>query len=119
TAQLKANLTNAINKAAGQGTIPVLVTIVGAASPADDPQVSPYNNAILEVAQTENVPLFNLYAVRKDNPATVNPANGTLSDPGPGKRADFSPAGLAFGLNDANLHLLELLAALKNTVPLQ
>jgi len=117
--QFQANLTNAVNAAAGQGVIPVLVTITGAANPADEPRVAQYNTVIFQVADGAKVPLFNVYAVRKDNPATINPANGTLSDPGQGKRADYSPQGLAFGINDSDLHLLELLNSLKSAVPLQ
>jgi hypothetical protein len=115
--QFRTNLTNAVNAAAARGVIPVLVTITGAANPADEPKVNQYNNVIYEVAKTANVPLFNVYPLRRDNPAYVNPANGELTD-NPGNAVDLSPAGLQFGVNAAALHMLELLAALKGIVPL-
>ena len=59
-----------------------------------------------------------VYGIRKDNPNLVNPADGKLIDPGDGKRADFSNQGLNFGLNVANLRLLQLLNTLKTNVPL-
>jgi hypothetical protein len=108
--QFRANLTQAINDAAGRGVIPVLVTITG--TPAQDPQVQEYNNVIGEVAQAENIPLFNVYAARKDNPARIGP-NGLLSAPPAGKEADFSPEGLNAGQNFINIQLLELLGNFK------
>ncbi len=115
--QFTANLTNAVNDAANRGTIPILVTITGAANPADEPNVAVYNTAIYTVAKAANIPLYNIYRVRADNPALINPANGTLTT-SPNKWIDLSPAGLQFGVNVAALHTLELLDALKGTVPL-
>ncbi|MEP7286761.1 MAG: GDSL-type esterase/lipase family protein [Chloroflexota bacterium] len=117
--QFRANLTTAVNEAANRGTIPVLVTMTGAAQPDQEPRVAEYNSVIYDVAKTANVPLFNIFEIRKENPAFINPANGKLSDPGEGKRGDFTPEGLTFGLNYTNLRLMELLNAIKATVPLQ
>jgi hypothetical protein len=117
TETFKANLTEAVNASMSAGTIPILVTIVGV--PGDqEPKLAEYNTVIYNVANEMNVPLFNLYAIRKDNPNLVNPANGKLTDPGEGQRANFAPEGLNFGLNVANLRLLQLLDALKDVVPL-
>ncbi len=115
--QFRNNLTNAVNAAAGRGIIPILVTITGAANPADEPLVNQYNNVIYDVAKAANIPLFNIYAVRKDNPAYINPANGTLTGD-PTKPTDLSAAGLQFGVNAVTLHMLELLDGLKGIVPL-
>jgi hypothetical protein len=115
--QFRANLTNAVNAAAGRGVIPVLVTITGAANPADEPKVAQYNNVIYEVAQATNSPLFNIYALRKENPALINPGNGDLTN-SPNNAIDFSAAGMQFGTNVAALRQLEFLNALKSTVPL-
>jgi hypothetical protein len=115
--QFRANLANAVNAAAGRGVIPVLVTITGAADPANEPKVAQYNNVIYEVAQATNSPLFNIYALRKENPALISSANGDLTN-SPNNVIDFSQAGLQFGTNVAALRQLEFLNALKSTVPL-
>jgi lysophospholipase L1-like esterase len=114
--QYRNNLNAAVNAAAGRGAIPILVTITGAPNPADEPLLAQYNNVIYEVAKAANIPLFNLYAIRKDNPALVNPANGQLTSAnGP---LNLSPEGLQFGVNVAVLRTLQLLDSLKAAVPL-
>lgn len=115
--QFSASLTSAVNAAIKRGLIPVLVTAVGVANPADAPQLTLYNTAIYNVAKTANIPLFNLYAIRAEYPALINPTIAELTA-GPKKVTDLSPAGLQFGVNVATLHTLELLSALKNTIPL-
>ncbi len=114
--QFRNNLTNAVNAATGRGTIPVLVTITGAAKQDETAKLAQYNNVIYEVAQTANIPLFNLYAIRKDNPALIA-ANGDLSRPKT-QATDLTPEGLKFGANVATLNLLRLLGSLKAAVPL-
>ncbi len=111
--QFQANLKTAIDTAAAQGTIPVLVTISGVNGA--DAKVAEYNNAIYELAKAENIPLFNLYGIKAQNPALID-ASGNLSV-GPNK-ADFSDAGLQFGENVANLHILQLFSQLQTAVPL-
>jgi hypothetical protein len=114
--QFRNNLNAAINAAAGRGIIPILVTIAGAPKPADEPKLAQYNNVIYEAAKAANTPLFNLYAIRKDNPALVNPPNGELTQAqGP---INLSPEGLQVGENVATLRLLQLLESLKAAVPL-
>ncbi len=115
--QFAANLTKAVDAVEKRGAIPILVDVVGAQNPADEPLVVQYNLTIFNVAHAANVPLFNLYRIRADNPKATNQANGELT-PSPVKWADLSPAGLQFGVDVAILHTLELLSALKNTVPL-
>jgi hypothetical protein len=115
--QFRTNLTNAANAAMQRGAIPVLVTITGGANPQEEQKVGQYNNVIYEVAKSQNIPLFNLYAIRKDNPALINPANGQLTQ-APGNVVNLSPEGLQIGENVAALRMLEFLAALKGIVPL-
>jgi hypothetical protein len=114
--QFRNNVMTAVNVAVRQGTIPILVTMTGAANPADEPQVAQYNTLIYNVAKTTNVPLFNIYRVTAVNPAQINPANGELTS-SPNKSIDLSPAGLKFGVNSAALHLLELLSGLQAAYP--
>ena len=108
--QFGTNLTNAVKAAVAQGVIPVLVTITG--TPAQDAQILPYNTEIYQVAQAENVPLFNVFAARKDDPGRID-ANGLLSAPPAGKQADFSPDGLKAGENFINTQLLQTLGDFK------
>ncbi len=115
--QFRTNLTNAVNAAMQRGAIPVLVTITGGANPQEEQKVAQYNNVIYEVAKSQNIPLFNIYAIRKDNPALVNPANGQLTQ-APGNVVNLSPEGLQIGENVAALRMLEFLTALKGIVPL-
>jgi hypothetical protein len=115
--QFRTNLTNAANAAMQRGAIPVLVTITGGANPQEEQKVAQYNNVIYEVAKAQNIPLFNIYAIRKDNPALVNPANGQLTQ-APGNVVNLSPEGLQIGENVAALRMLEFLTALKGIVPL-
>ena len=63
------------------------------------------------------MPLFNLYAIRKDHPEAINPANGDLTG-NRGQATNLTANGLKEGVNLATLDLLQLLEALKNTVPL-
>jgi len=115
--QFQANLQEAVSTAISRGTIPILVTIVGV--PGDqEPRLAQYNTVIFNVANDAHIPLLNLYGIRKDNPNLVNPGDGKLTDPGDGKRADFSNEGLNFGLNVANLRLIQTLNRLKSAVPL-
>jgi hypothetical protein len=115
--QFRNNLTTAVNAAAGRGVIPILVTITGAQNPADEPLVNQYNNVIYEVAKAANVALYNVYAVRRDNPAYINPADGSLTGD-PTRPTDLSSRGLRQGVNAATLHMLEMLQGLKGIVPL-
>jgi lysophospholipase L1-like esterase len=115
--QFRNNLMTAVTAAVRQGTIPILVTITGAANPADEPKVAQYNDMIYDLAKAANVPLFNIYRIRGDDPTLINPENGELTS-GQDKRIDLSPAGLKFGANVATLHMLELLSGLKAIVPL-
>ena len=116
-AQLSTNLTKAVSAAEAVGTIPVLVTITGAPKGANEAQVAQYNQMIYNVAKATQIPLFNLYRVRGENPALIDPATGRLTDRSD-KQLDLSPKGLQFGVNVIALHMLDLLSALENAVPL-
>ncbi len=113
SAELKATVQN-LNNA---GFIVVLVTIPG---PINDPKVIEYNTIIYQVAEAEKAPLFNLYKIGVDKPNLVQ--NGVLTDPGPGKRAEFvATAGAPnpldqFGVNVATLNTLQLLDELEKIV---
>jgi hypothetical protein len=112
--QFVTDLTNAVKGLDNDGIIPILVTVPG---PVGDPRVNQYNNAILQVSEAENVPLFNVYAIGANNPTLMN--GPQLKDPGPGQRAVFTAAALGqFGVNVANLNLLEILNDLKTAVPI-
>lgn len=115
--QFRNNVTNAVNIAAGRGVVPVLVTATGA-NQQNEPKIAQYNNVIYEVAKAANIPLYNLYAIRKDAPTLIDPATGSLTN-SPTNKIDFSAAGLQFGVNRAALETLRLLEGLKNTLPLQ
>jgi len=114
--QFQTNLTTAVNTAASQGVIPVLVTITGKDN--QDAEIAPYNAVILQVAQAQQVPLFNAYAARKDDLARIG-GNGLPSNPAKGKEGDFSPDGLKSGENFLDINLLQLLNDLKNVLGLQ
>jgi len=116
--QFRQNIQDAVDAAIAQGTIPVLVTIVGENTPEKNATLSDFNIAIRDVAAGANIPLLNLYGVRKDNPALID-GNGRLTDPGDGNRADFSPDRLqTAGLNVASVRVLDTLKALKDAIPL-
>ncbi|HVO71414.1 MAG TPA: SGNH/GDSL hydrolase family protein, partial [Aggregatilineaceae bacterium] len=109
------NLNQAVAATLSHNTIPVLVTIVDMA-PGQEAKYAPYNQAIFDIAKANNIPLFNLYGLKK-LPNLFDGA-GNLSDPGGGKRADFSQGGLKFGVNHGNLNLLLVLDALRTTLPM-
>jgi lysophospholipase L1-like esterase len=115
--QFRSNLNNAVNAALQRGVIPVLVTIPGGANAQEEQRITQYNTVIYQVATSQNVPLFNLYAIRKDNPGLINPANGQLTQ-ARGNIVNLSTEGLQIGENVAALRMLEFLAALKGIVPL-
>jgi uncharacterized protein YraI len=111
----KNNLNQIVGATLSHNTIPVLVTIADM-PPGQDAKYAPYNQAIYDTAKANNIPLLNLYALKKD--ASLFDPGGNLSDSGAGKRADFTPPELKFGLNQANLNFLLVLDALKNTIPM-
>ncbi len=100
---------DAVLQTAGDaGVVPVLVTL-----PGPPEMIGPYNVVLVETARAWNLPLWNLWLELRDLPGGgVNP-DGTLTSPGPGQNAIFTPDLLQFGANRANLSALRLLAALR------
>ncbi|MBX3063286.1 MAG: SH3 domain-containing protein [Anaerolineae bacterium] len=113
--QFQNELTSLVNQLADRGIIPVLVTIAG---PINDPTVAQYNTVIYNVANDQDLPLFNIYRIGHDNPALIN--GGTLTTPDPNSTGfgsqNFSGSGLQYGANNANLWLLRLLNQIKGNV---
>jgi hypothetical protein len=110
--ELHNDLTNLVNGLTAQGIIPILVTIPG---PIGDQRVDALNQAIYQVADTLQVPLFNLYALGAKKPALLD--NGKLRDPGPGLRADYTQVDLeSMGLSVAILDMLRTLQGVQAAV---
>lgn len=107
------SLTSAIGAARAAGAIPLLVTVPPRPDQAD--RVRAINDAILNTANANGVPVVNLTPVLATLPnGGLNPDNVTLSvaPSGPG---DLGAAG-QYGVNAANLELLRALAALRGAV---
>ncbi|MHB8626006.1 MAG: SGNH/GDSL hydrolase family protein, partial [Aggregatilineales bacterium] len=120
--QFQTSLGQAIQVIEQHGAIPVLVTIPGVTNPADLPKLAAYNTIIYNTAKTNNLPLFNLY--RALNVPGANPplltAQGLPSIPpgaaSPNNGNIFTPEGLKFGVNVANLETLRLLDAIQKVI---
>jgi hypothetical protein len=96
---------------AGQGVIPVLVTI-----PGDPAVVDQYNQAIALVAERNGFPLWNLW-----RGIPLNQVNGdlTLTSPGGGQNALLTTDNLNnFGAVQRNYQLLLVLNRLRQNVPI-
>jgi hypothetical protein len=96
---------------AGQGVIPVLVTI-----PGDPAMVDQYNQAIALVAERNSFPLWNLW-----RGIPTNQVNGdlTLTSPGGGQNALLTTDNLNnFGTVQRNYQLLLVLNRLRQNVPI-
>ena len=103
------NLDAVVQTVANAGVVPVVVTL-----PGDIQQVGPADSILVTVAQTRHIPVWNLWRALQGLPGGgVNP-DGSLSSSGPGQNAIFTPEGLQFGANRANLSALQLLKALRS-----
>jgi hypothetical protein len=109
----RSGLNQAVAILTQQGMIPVLVTLPGR---PDDQNLAVYNTIVFRVAEENNLPLLNLYAIGANNPALLG-GDGRLSDPGAGFRAEFTLGALqSFGLNNAVLGALQMIELLRGAV---
>ena len=111
--QFQNSLQQAIDEIEQHGAVPVLTTIAGATDPA---KVAAFNAIIYNVTKAKQVPLFNLYrALNGANPPLID-AQGQPTSGGTTPGNDFMPGGLKFGVNVANLNVIELLNALNKAL---
>jgi hypothetical protein len=90
------------------GTIPVLVTLPDDGT-FDAVTLAAYNQIIVETAEANNLPLWNLYLTMQ------NATNGIYAIGGTGA-TDFTDIGLTGGVNRRNLAALQLLNVLRTDV---
>jgi lysophospholipase L1-like esterase len=118
TATFQRNLTTMVHQSLAAGVIPVLSTI----PPRTDSfssRVDNYNQAIISVAQHNQVPLWNYWRVFQrvdlvDNgldPDGIHP-NVYQQDQG----ADFGQIALQYGYNQRNLTAIQILDLIRNVV---
>lgn len=102
-------LTEIVSELTAQGVIPVLVTL-----PGDPALVDAYNQVIVGVAESNLLPLWNLYA---GIPSQQVNADLTLTSPGAGQNGLLTGENLpVFGTVQRNLQLLQVLESLRQTV---
>ena len=113
-----AALLNIVDRLAAGGTIPVLTTLPPRADSATaTAQVPLYRAATWAVAQARQVPLVDLWRELAPLPDKgLGPDGVHLDSLAPGQACVFTPAGLQHGHNVRNLHTMEILAALHQTV---
>ncbi len=105
------NLQSVVEASINAGVVPVLVTLPG--SPENTLQ---HNIVVVEVADAFNVPVWNLWLLLRDLPEYGVTPDGFLTNAGPGQTAIFAPDYLAYGANQANLSVLQLLKSLTEVV---
>jgi len=115
--QFGADIQAIISVAVNQGAIPVFATI----APRLDGKVTPeqtrtYNNIIISVANSNNVPVINLWRDLTQLPNSGlngDQASLSISPNGPG---DLTAQGITFGLNRRNLDTLRTLNILRSSI---
>ncbi|MBI5671295.1 MAG: SGNH/GDSL hydrolase family protein [Chloroflexi bacterium] len=115
-AQFRASLQNIIQTATGSGVIPVLTTVQPRPdAPAE--QMRAINDAIIETADANNVPVLNLWRALNAVPNSgLNADNVTLSV-APGGTGDLTAAAVSgYGANARAFYLLTLLDALRTNI---
>lgn len=111
-----ANLKQAIEIAKASGAIPVLLT----AQPRLDANGSditiPYNQAIIQTAASEQVPVVNVWRALNDlNNHGLN-SDGTTLSVSPNGAGDLTAAASAYGVNLRNAHVLAALDSLRAAI---
>jgi hypothetical protein len=118
TTAFKSALTTIVQHSINAGVIPVLSTIP-ARQDAFSARVAAYNQAIIAVAQAQNVPLWNYYRALQ-SAGMVNhgiDADGVHPNIYNGDQgANFTTAGLTYGYNQRNLTALQVLAHIQRIV---
>ena len=116
----KTQLTAIIRQAVDRGVIPVISTIPAQLEAGLSGRVASYNQAIVDVAAAEQVPLWNYWLSVKNLPNQgissdrVHPSIYVNS--GDSQAANFSATGLRYGYNMRNLTALQVLAKVKQIV---
>lgn len=117
-ATFRTQLQQIVQTAAVNGTIPVLTTI----APRTDGSVSAdqlraYNEAIIEIAGTNSLPLFNVYRALNELPSSGLEGNGATPSVSPSGAGDLSGSAVAnFGVNALNQYALRTFSALRSAV---
>jgi hypothetical protein len=116
----RANLTRIVTETVAAGVIPVLSTIPPRLdSPEMGARVAPYNQAVIEVAQAQQIPLWN-YWLALQGPEMINQG---ISEDGvhpnifnSSEGANFTAEALRYGYNVRNLTAIQVLAKIKQVV---
>lgn len=107
--QFITDLETVVTQTINSGTIPVLVTLPNDGT-VDAATLAQFNEAIVELADTYDIPLWNLYN-------TMQGASNGIYATSPGGAADYSDASLAYGVNRRGLAALRILDAFRTTIP--
>lgn len=110
------NLTTIVETSLAAGTVPVLALLPNDGVVTDQALLDQYNAAIVEVATNRasnpdlDIPVW-------DTTATLQGQSGGVYAASPSGPADFSDAGLAFGVNRRVLAALQILEEFRQTFP--
>ena len=117
-AEFRANLDTIVRTSIRMGVIPVLSTIPPKQyNPATDGRVAEFNQAIISIAQTYDVPLWNYWQTMISLPNNgLDPDGVHPSTPPDANTAVFDAEHLRYGYTARNLGALQMLDALRQQV---
>ena len=80
-------------------------------------QLRAYNEAIIEIASMNNLPLFNVYRALNELPSSGLEGNGATPSVSPSGAGDLSGSAVAnYGVNALNQYALRTLSALRSAI---